>query len=823
MLRCFGAFAALACSLVLGSAVPLAADGLYVDEASLNVSYSGVGWDLAGPVRAFHGGLAKHSAGPGDNVTIRFEGTSATLVSYTGPGAGIIEWTLDDNAKSGVIDLYSREWTPGAEFMIAEGIPPGEHTLVLSVADTKNNLSSGNEVFFDALKVDAPQVTVTQATGASQIRWIRAPSSDAERQAFRRTLTAKSKPTLAWLLITADSGYELFVNGEKVGADSADGKQTVEKYDLSPYIAKGKNAIVVSASNPGGIPSVLAVGCAWYPDGTRSVILGAEGWSVGDWTGPECSGKDFDDSAWPGARGFAAAGEMPFRLVKFSPEEVMEQLKGGLRAEVSIAKPGHLFEQGEPVQAIVSVHNPGDAARLKLETRVYDWKTNVIAEETQDITLDASSTFTKAIEVQPKILGYHTVEAKVLAGEGTLAEARDSFGVLASEPDDYFDKSQFGVMLRPGDLPAVALLHSLGFGWAKIAAEWNGRPDQGFPPALDPVVEAVHGAGLKLAVLLTCSPNVPADSVSGFAGFAGRVAEHLKGKAVAYEILEEANVGWIPFARTAIEYTSMLNTVAGAVNKADPTADIIIGGMASGFAGWDAYTEDVIKMARADGFDGVAVEGFGWGDYEKVEDAGRAATIWLEQRQLKKAVWVGACGAPQAPAGRIDHFEWTPMMQAMGSVKSATAALGGRAEPIFLWRLVDDPSSDEVSALGGLFNADLSPKMSCLAVAYLTTECAGSSSTAKLRFGIKSPAYLQARGESGVVIHWSSGEDDSKAAFGLKTLRTYSDDVRVADMMGNSYAAKPKSEIMWMEVTEEPLYVLDCGFDLFHPFAPPRR
>lgn len=828
MLRHSKLFAFLIVVAVAASpSVPSLADGQYIDDASLSVSYSGTGWTTAGPVRAFHGGLSRHSLAPGDNATIRFQGTSATLISYTGPGAGIIEWSLDDDEKTGVIDLYSRNWTPQAEFMIVEGIKTGEHTLVLSVADSKNNLSAGNEVFFDALKADAPSVTITPATGVSEIRWIRAPGAPASQQCFRRTLTSKSEPTLAWLLITADSGYELFVNGTKVGADTGDGSKggrgTVEKYDLSSHLGKGKNTLAVKATNPQGTPSVLAVGCAWYLDGSRTVILGADGWSVGEWTGTECAAKDFSDAAWSEPEAFAGAAEMPFRLVKFSPEEVMGLLTGGLSAEVAIKRHGHLFEQGDPVQATISVRNAGDAARVRLRHRVYDWKTDIIDEGTEDVALDANSTFNKAIEIRPEILGYHTIEASVMADGKAMAEARTSFGVLAPEPDDHFSRSQFGVILRPTDSAAVDLLPRLGFGWAKVTAEWTGGADEGFHPDLDPVVDAARDAGLKIVVQVSCSMDAPADSLKGFSDFSGRVAEHLKGKVEAYEVLDEANVGGIGFVRTAVEYTAALNTVAGAINRHDPAAEIIIGGLASGFAGWDAYTEDVIKMARPDSFDGVAVEGFGWGDYEKVEDAGRAATIWLEERQLKKSVWVGECGAPQAPAGRIDHFDWSPMMQARGTVKSAVAALGGRAQPVFLWRLVDDPGSDDASALGGLFNPDLSPKLSCLAVAYLTTECAGSSSTAKLKFGIRSPAYLQARGESGAVVHWSIGDDDSKTAFGLKTLRTYSDDVRVADMMGNWYAAKPKSEIMWMHVTEDPLYVLDCGFDLFHPFAPPKR
>jgi hypothetical protein len=88
---------------------------------------------------------------------------------------------------------------------------------------------------------------------------------------------------------------------------------------------------------------------------------------------------------------------------------------------------------------------------------------------------------------------------------------------------------------------------------------------------------------------------------------------------------------------------------------------------------------------------------------------------------------------------------------------------------------------------------------------------------------MKAPVYLQARGDSGAAVHWAMGDDDSKNSFSLKTLRTYADRVRIADMMGNTYPAESKSEILWMHVTEDPIYILDCGFELFHPFAPPRR
>ena len=90
--------------------------------------------------------------------------------------------------------------------------------------------------------------------------WIWAGENDAICQ-LRMTLTLDAAPEAASILITADNGYELFVNSALAGFDiGAEGEiwSTVERYDLKSRLTRGKNVIGIRGSDLGGIRGVVA-------------------------------------------------------------------------------------------------------------------------------------------------------------------------------------------------------------------------------------------------------------------------------------------------------------------------------------------------------------------------------------------------------------------------------------------------------------------------------------------------------------------------------------------------------------------------------------
>jgi len=92
--------------------------------------------------------------------------------------------------------------------------------------------------------------------------WVWHESADASRGVptgatvyLRRHLDVAEPVAEAWLRISADDAYELYVNGQRVGA--GDNWAQPERYDLAPLLRTGDNLIAVKASNNEAGPAGL--------------------------------------------------------------------------------------------------------------------------------------------------------------------------------------------------------------------------------------------------------------------------------------------------------------------------------------------------------------------------------------------------------------------------------------------------------------------------------------------------------------------------------------------------------------------------------------
>ena len=73
---------------------------------------------------------------------------------------------------------------------------------------------------------------------------------------FRREFRLASLPESAWLRITCDNGYTVFVNGREVGSGNA--WEHIQEYDVASLLKPGANAIAVDARNAGGEGALIA-------------------------------------------------------------------------------------------------------------------------------------------------------------------------------------------------------------------------------------------------------------------------------------------------------------------------------------------------------------------------------------------------------------------------------------------------------------------------------------------------------------------------------------------------------------------------------------
>lgn len=95
---------------------------------------------------------------------------------------------------------------------------------------------------------------------------------------FTKSFELAAEAVSAALQLTADNAYELLVNGKYVGSD-VDWKD-VEYYDITPFLHKGTNTILVHELNYDGDGGILLQGQVFEADGNVTVIKSDGTWEV---------------------------------------------------------------------------------------------------------------------------------------------------------------------------------------------------------------------------------------------------------------------------------------------------------------------------------------------------------------------------------------------------------------------------------------------------------------------------------------------------------------------------------------------------------------
>jgi alpha-L-rhamnosidase len=151
------------------------------------------------------------------------------------------------------------------------------------------------------------------------LNWIWYPEGDPASSAptgtrfFRRSfnLPAGAHVEHALALLTVDDAFDLYVNGQHVGA-AADWR-VVQSVDLGAHLAAGANTVAIAAQNGTSAASVLVQLQITLADGTQTVISGDSAWKT--WNGSAPSGwqmPGFDDSSWVAAQVTAPLGGGPW-------------------------------------------------------------------------------------------------------------------------------------------------------------------------------------------------------------------------------------------------------------------------------------------------------------------------------------------------------------------------------------------------------------------------------------------------------------------------------------------------------------------------------
>ncbi len=168
---------------------------------------------------------------------------------------------------------------------------------------------------------------------------------------FRRTfdLPAGARVEQAVVLMAADNGFTLFVNGKEAG--SGNQWEAASRIDVAPRLVPGTNVLAVAATNggtgpnPAGLVGKLTVRL----DGGKTVVVPVDAsWKSHDREEPGWKTAAFDDTAWKSARVLGAHGIQPWGKIQAASAGAMPLFRRAFsvdkpvrRALVSVCGLGH--------------------------------------------------------------------------------------------------------------------------------------------------------------------------------------------------------------------------------------------------------------------------------------------------------------------------------------------------------------------------------------------------------------------------------------------------------------------------------------------------
>ncbi len=117
---------------------------------------------------------------------------------------------------------------------------------------------------------------------------------------LRKTFTLPSVPKQCRIVVTADNGYRLFVNGVKVEEEIGPWArwEYPESFNITPHLRKGKNVVAVWGQDLGAERGVALAVKARFADGSEQAFVTDAAWkgTVAEHDG--WTTADFEESAW---------------------------------------------------------------------------------------------------------------------------------------------------------------------------------------------------------------------------------------------------------------------------------------------------------------------------------------------------------------------------------------------------------------------------------------------------------------------------------------------------------------------------------------------
>ncbi len=197
---------------------------------------------------------------------------------------------------------------------------------------------------------------------------------------FRVELPIDRTPSSAAVLITADNGYELYVNGALVGFDIGPGGevwQSIERWDIQDRLVSGKNVLGIRGICLGGQRGVVAAVRIDWQDGDPMEMVTDADWQVTSVAEPEeYSRPDYvEDGSWAAATVLGRMGMSPWGHLRYAGSTGGRRL-GSLPIRLALSSPDANFDWPGAVAFIsddCSIYKRLRGEAWGIEFRIDDW------------------------------------------------------------------------------------------------------------------------------------------------------------------------------------------------------------------------------------------------------------------------------------------------------------------------------------------------------------------------------------------------------------------------------------------------------------------
>ncbi len=264
---------------------------------------------------------------------------------------------------------------------------------------------------------------------------------------FRKTFTLAALPASADLLITADNGYELYLNGALLGADigkSGDIWRSVERYNLAPRLLKERNVIGIRGTDLGGIRGLIAaLRLTGLPDGQLEMVTDA-GWRTSlegdpvDYSHPEyVEGPEWSDASIVGPSGMA-----PWGRLEWKGAGPRKRIQTAAFRPATLSKPGPDFRWPEEVVFLgddCSVYVPLEPDAWGVCFRIGGWSRAYTEFDLPCPSKIGRKLFALKpdVDAQPRLL-FDAGPKGVIGSPSVSYNGRSIHAAMAQEGEDFF-------------------------------------------------------------------------------------------------------------------------------------------------------------------------------------------------------------------------------------------------------------------------------------------------------------------------------------------------------------------------------------------------